>query len=71
MLYRNPRNRLSGHTAIVEGELAPYFKPADGMEKDISTYYRELLHTAILHTYLPDIDIQVNAVQFCMEMTWI
>ena len=59
-LYRNPRNRLNGHIAIVEGELAPYFKPADGMQEDISTYYIELLRTSIMFTFLPDIDIQLT-----------
>ncbi len=28
MLYRDPRNRLGAHMAIVQGELAPYFKPS-------------------------------------------
>lgn len=60
MLYRDPRNRLSGHIAIVQGgKLEPYFKPADDAQKDIATYYVELLHTGILYTFLPDINIQI------------
>lgn len=57
-LYRDPRNRLSAHMAIVQGELAPYFEPHESMGKDISTYYSELIDTAVRYTSVPKVDIQ-------------
>ena len=59
-VYSDPRNRLNGHIAIVQGELDPYLKPAEGMEEDISKYYIELLRTSVMYTLLPDIDIQLT-----------
>lgn len=57
-LYRDPRNRLSAHMAIVEGELAPYFEPHESIGKDISTYYSELIDTAVRYTLVPEVDLQ-------------
>ena len=51
-LYRNPRNRLNGHIAIVQGELAPYLKPADGMqERYFDVLYRTFAHVHHVHIY--------------------
>ena len=61
MLYRDPRNRLSGHIAIVQGELKPYFESTENMQEDVAGYYVELLHTAVMYTYTPDISIQTTA----------
>ncbi|MBO0600262.1 Ger(x)C family spore germination protein [Sporosarcina sp. E16_3] len=58
MLYRDPRNRLGAHMAIVQGELTSYFKPSAELGDDIATYYSSLLDTAIRYTFIPDIDIQ-------------
>lgn len=58
VLYRDPRNRLNAHLAIVEGELAPYFEPIEGLGNDISTFYTELIDTAIKYTLIPEIDLQ-------------
>ncbi len=58
MLYRDPRNRLSAHMAIFQGELAQYFEPIEGIGDDISTYYSELISTAVRYTLVPKIDIQ-------------
>ena len=60
MLYRDPRNRLSGHIAIVQGELKPYFESTENMQEDVASYYVELVHTAAMYTYIPDIDIQTT-----------
>lgn len=60
LLFRDPRNRLSGHLAIVQGELAPYFESADGVQEDMSTYYVELLRTSFMYSFIPDIDIQTS-----------
>ncbi|MBO0586360.1 Ger(x)C family spore germination protein [Sporosarcina sp. E16_8] len=58
MLYRDPRNRLGAHMAIVQGELAPYFKPSADVGNDISSHYTELIDTAIKYTFIPDINLQ-------------
>jgi len=57
-LYRSPRNRLSAHLAIVEGELAPYFEKHESLGDDMSTYYSELINTAVWYTVVPEVDIQ-------------
>lgn len=57
-LYRAPRNRLSAHLAIVEGELAPYFEQHENLGNDISMYYSELIDTAVRYTLVPKVDIQ-------------
>ena len=66
VLYRDPRNRLSAHMAIVEGELAPYFEPKRGHGNDISTYYTQLIDTAIRYTLVPKVDIQ-QALKFFLQ----
>ncbi len=58
VLYRDPRNRLSAHMAIVEGELAPYFETTEEMGEDISTFYTELIDTSARYTVVPKIDLQ-------------
>lgn len=69
LFFRDPRNRLSGHMAIVQGELAPYFESADGVQEDMSTYYVELLRTSFMYSFLPDIDIQTScAILFSEDM---
>jgi len=57
-LYRAPRNRLSALLAIVEGELAPYFEQHESIGSDISSYYKELIDTAVRYTAVPEVDIQ-------------
>jgi len=57
-LYRSPRNRLSAHLAIVEGELAPYFEQNKSLGNDVSTYYSELIDTAVRYTLVPEVNIQ-------------
>ena len=58
VLFRDPRNRLSAHMAVVEGELAPYFEPIEGQGEDISTFYTQLIDTAGIYTLVPEIDLQ-------------
>lgn len=58
VLYRDPRNRLSAHMAIVEGELAPYFEPIAGQGEDISTFYTQLIDTAGIYTLVPEVNLQ-------------
>ena len=44
-------------------------KPAEGMGEDISTYYTELLDTAIRYTLIPEIDIQqAGTILFAEDM---
>ena len=57
-LYRAPRNRLSAKLTVVEGELAPYFEQHESLGNDISTYYRELIDTAVRYTLVPEVDVQ-------------
>jgi len=58
VLYRDPRNRLSAHMAIVEGELAPYFEMHESLGNDISTFYSELIDTAARYTLVPKVNLQ-------------
>lgn len=58
VLYRDPRNRLNAHLAIVEGELAPYFEANEAIGDDLSTYYSELIKTANTYTLVPKINLQ-------------
>ncbi|WP_186670507.1 Ger(x)C family spore germination protein [Sporosarcina sp. BP05] len=70
MLYRDPRNRLGAHMAIVQGDLASYFKPSAHVGDDVATYYSNLLETAIRYTFIPDIDIQqVSTVLFAEDIS--
>ncbi|MFJ7936853.1 Ger(x)C family spore germination protein [Sporosarcina sp. NPDC096371] len=58
IFYRDPRNRLSAHLAIVEGEIAPYFELPEDKGKDVAAYYMELIDTAIKYSLIPKIDLQ-------------
>ena len=69
----NPRNRLSGHIAIVRRGTGSLFRSQQtSMQKDIcDVLYRTFAYRHYGIHIIPDIDIQVAWVQFCMEMTWI
>ncbi|MBE1554745.1 Ger(x)C family spore germination protein [Sporosarcina limicola] len=58
VIFRAPRNRLSGRIAIVEGEVSKNFEKADTLPVDAPDFYRGLLETSIKFSIIPDIDLQ-------------
>ena len=58
VLYRDPRNRLGAHMAIVEGEISPYFESGELLRDDLASYYSELIETSNRYTLTPNVDLQ-------------
>ena len=58
VLFRDPRNRVNAHMAIVEGELSPYFEPSELIRDNLAGFYTELIDSAIRYTFVPKVDLQ-------------
>lgn len=64
--YRMPRTRMSGKFVVVEGEMDPYLKKSENTGLEMPDYYEKSLNTAIVHSIIPDVDIQ-RAARFLLD----
>ncbi|GEN82643.1 germination protein KC [Sporosarcina luteola] len=54
MFFRTPKNRITSYIAIIEGDMEQYFNLPEDVNTDVADFYPELLHTAVLYTFVAE-----------------
>ncbi|HJF32594.1 MAG TPA: Ger(x)C family spore germination protein [Sporosarcina psychrophila] len=58
VLFRAPRNRLSGRLIVAKGDMKEYFDKLGMLPMSPPEFYRGLLDTSIKFSLIPDLDLQ-------------